>query len=389
MSTHLLVFFLIIATRAQEIHRGVGNNTWHLAFLDQCVLSPTTTGRGVTIYIVDSGCDIAHNEFQDADIKSYNLEGPDFKGKIPDSLGSGTHMASLIAGRNLGVAKSARVSCIRAYNDTGKSTESDLLRGIDKALALHAARADPAVLVMTSQPDAKIEVTKWLCFAEDLNAIVIRDTCISPVRWYDEPKSVPYCAANLSDCKNNINRWLLKAHDAGLRVITSAGNNAGDACSYSPSRIPFGLKFGALDSTGSIWSRSNTGPCVDFYAPGVNVTGAWNTGADDYRSDRAKTSTAAALGAAVVARLLEDRPEATTEDLREQLRAASKPEAAGKEKIRALKIPCLPTPNPSPSPSPPPAESCSAGSVGLILGRAAVVALGDSWVSGFKAKGLV
>jgi len=68
----------------------------------------------------------------------------------------------------------------------------------------------------------------------------------------------------------------------------AAGNNNGNACNFSPAAAPDAVTVGATDvgdhgdgSQIDIRSYfSNIGNCVDVFAPGTGITGAWIGGPD-------------------------------------------------------------------------------------------------------------
>lgn len=69
------------------------------------------------------------------------------------------------------------------------------------------------------------------------------------------------------------------ASAAGMHIVTSAGNDATDACLFTPSSSGgpngFALTVGSIDASSLISSWSNTGSCVDVYAPGEVIVSAW------------------------------------------------------------------------------------------------------------------
>ncbi|KAF3930982.1 Cerevisin [Dactylellina cionopaga] len=112
------------------------------------------------------------------------------------------------------------------------------------------------------------------------------------------------------------------AVDAGIHVVVSAGNHNKDACDYAPAglqeRIPEMIVVGATgkkELTGDknapgvneISGYSNTGRCVDIYAPGsaINAPGI----NDGYLDSVSGTSAAAPLVAGVIAELMVRRSE--------------------------------------------------------------------------------
>jgi cerevisin len=59
---------------------------------------------------------------------------------------------------------------------------------------------------------------------------------------------------------------------AGVHVSVAAGNEREDACLSSPSSAKLALTVGATDVRDTLALFSNTGPCVDGLAPGVDVS---------------------------------------------------------------------------------------------------------------------
>ena len=64
---------------------------------------------------------------------------------------------------------------------------------------------------------------------------------------------------------------------SGVHVVVAAGNNNGHAEEKSPARVEEAITVGASDIKDARASFSNFGSVVDVFAPGVNVTSAWNT----------------------------------------------------------------------------------------------------------------
>ena len=56
---------------------------------------------------------------------------------------------------------------------------------------------------------------------------------------------------------------------------TATPSGAAHACNYSPARVPAAMTISATDSTDKKASWANYGNCVDWFAPGVNITSAW------------------------------------------------------------------------------------------------------------------
>ncbi|HTH06140.1 MAG TPA: S8 family peptidase, partial [Ilumatobacteraceae bacterium] len=141
-----------------------------------------------------------------------------------DCAGHGTHVAGTIGSNTFGVAKAVTIVPIRVMNCQGKGFILSILAGIDWAVGQHGS--GPAVL----------------------NASIGSDG-LDPL-WNDGVD------------------WLI---DDGITFVTSAGNDAANACSFNPGANPDAITVGSTDIDDELSSYSNTGSCVDVFAPGRQI----------------------------------------------------------------------------------------------------------------------
>ncbi|MFE1959421.1 S8 family peptidase [Streptomyces sp. NPDC059479] len=207
--------------------------SWGLDRIDQAALPlnqqytyPDTAGQGTTVFVIDTGVRITHQDFGGR--ASYGYDAVDGDNTAQDGNGHGTHVAANVAGNVYGVAKKARIVGVRVLNNAGSGTTAGVIAGIDWVTQNHSG---PSVANMSLGGGA--------------NAAL--DTAV----------------------QNSIN--------SGVTYAVAAGNNGLNAQNYSPARVADAITVGATTSTDARASYSNYGTRVDLFAPGSAITSAWNT----------------------------------------------------------------------------------------------------------------
>jgi len=243
--------------------------------LDGTYYASATGGAGVDAYVMDTGVFKEHIEFRPARA----IDG--FKAEqswlFADANGHGTHVSSTICGNLYGVAKKCRIINVKVLGDNGSGQWSGIIAGVDYVITNSQEQKNPSVINLSLGGGKMVSVN------EAVDAAVV----------------------------------------AGVNVAVAAGNSNDDACRYSPASAPLALTVGSTDvgSIGGVQkdvrsSFSNFGTCVDVFAPGSNIKGAW-IGNTDATRVISGTSMASPHVAGAIALLLGDEPKLTTKEVSE------------------------------------------------------------------------
>lgn len=201
-----------------------------------------TTKSVPEVYVVDSGINWSHPEFED-------LEHEDFWkvssfDTFTDFQSHGTRVASCIAGKNIGIARNIKLHSVKIIEPNFMPTLLDLGNALDAILA--RATANPNV------------------------------TRIVNVSWFVDE-----------------NAWLERKFqallDAGVTVVASAGNTGIDISTTTPAGMTGVITVGSIDkydipsgfnsiAPSDSGLTTNYGLMLDIFAPGESVVVARNDG---------------------------------------------------------------------------------------------------------------
>ncbi|GAB2941083.1 hypothetical protein GCM10027280_31930 [Micromonospora polyrhachis] len=240
------------------------NPPWGLDRIDQhnlplsATYNYTSTGSGVTAYIIDTGIHISHTDFGGRAIHGY--DAVDNSLPAADCNGHGTHVAGTVGGTRYGVAKQVRLVGVRVLNCSGSGTNAGVIAGVNWVTSNHGA-GQPAVANMS--------------LGGGLNT--------------------------------SLNNAVANSIRDGVSYAVAAGNSNANACNYSPASVATALTVGATQSNDARASFSNWGTCLDLFAPGVSVLSAWYT-SNTATNTISGTSMAAPHVAGAAARVLQNNP---------------------------------------------------------------------------------
>ncbi|MFF3018765.1 S8 family serine peptidase [Streptomyces sp. NPDC057939] len=252
--------------------------SWGLDRIDQTAKEgdkkydyPDKAGEGVTAYVIDTGIRVTHEDFGGR--ATHGFDAIDNDDSADDGNGHGTHVAGTVAGTAHGVAKKAKLVAVRVLDDNGSGTTEQVVAGIDWVTKNHSG---PSVANMSLGGGAD----------EALDEAVRR------------------------------------AVAAGVTFSVAAGNESSDAGQGSPSRVTEALTVASSTIDDAQSDFSNFGSVVDLYAPGSDITSAWND-SDTGTKTISGTSMAAPHVAGAAALYLSGHPSSTPAQTAAALTAAA------------------------------------------------------------------
>jgi serine protease AprX len=221
-------------------------------------------GDGVTIGFLDTGLDQLQGTSSGLGLSTdlfgndkfwgtYDAINNNISNYSNEENGHGTHVASIagnadydVYGKVYGVAPNAALVGIKAFDAEGKATYADVIRGIDWALQVK----------------------------DQINLRVLNMSFSGPARSYywEDP----------------LNQAVMKAWQAGIVVVASAGNSGPDPMTIGvPGNVPYIITVGAMTdnytasypSDDKVASFSAAGPTVEGFvkpeivAPGGHLSG--------------------------------------------------------------------------------------------------------------------
>jgi subtilisin family serine protease len=210
--------------------------TWNLA--------QTNFSKKPNLVIIDSGINFSHTEFQGLDTEDfYALDH--FNGDFRDDAGHGTGIASYACGTNIGVHQHLTLLNCKIFSATYKPNALDLSKALDAVYDRFVA--DPTIPMVVNM--------SWVV-----------------------------------NKNNYLEAKIQNMIDAGIAVVTAAGNKGMDVSLLTPAGMNSIITVGASDqddvaagfnnfSIADMGITTNYGLNVDIFAPGVDCIGA------DYRAN--------------------------------------------------------------------------------------------------------
>ncbi|KAJ9625691.1 proteinase B [Taxawa tesnikishii (nom. ined.)] len=195
-------------------------------------------GEGVDVYVIDTGTNIDHVDFEGR--ASWGKTIPQGDQDV-DGNGHGTHCSGTVGGKKYGVAKKAHIKAVKVLRSNGSGSMSDVVKGVEYAAESHLEQVEAA-------------------------------------KNGKGRKGFKGSTANMSlgGGKSTIlDQAVNAAVDAGIHFAVAAGNDNANSCNYSPAAAQKAVTVGASNLADERAFFSNYGKCNDIFAPGLNILSTW------------------------------------------------------------------------------------------------------------------
>lgn len=204
------------------------NPVWGLDRIDQKpnvlnakYYSTSTGGADADVYVVDTGIDVTHPEFE-----GRAVWGGNFVDTVNTDCNShGTHVAGTVGSKTYGVSKRVRLVAVKVLDCSGGGSFSGVLKGLEFVANSAKTSKRPSIINMS----------------------------------LGGPKS------------SATDRAIANLEAAGVSVVVAAGNENADACNVSPASNVLAVSVGATTKQNTKAGFSNWGKCVTILAPGAQI----------------------------------------------------------------------------------------------------------------------
>ncbi|KAL3758810.1 hypothetical protein ACHAWU_001382 [Discostella pseudostelligera] len=265
----------LFTSQAVSVSASVTAKSWGLDRVDQCSLplnnlATKQSATGVRVFILDTGVQSTHQEFTGM-ISTANAWTA-YTDPFTDEYGHGTHVAGTACGLNYGVASNCVICPVQVLSSTGSGFNSDVIAGINFVVGKCKGAAFRCVINMSLG----------------------------------------------SGTNSQLNAAVNGAVSNGVVVVVAAGNDAKDACNYSPASAADAITVGSTTDKDEKSPFSNIGNCVDVYAPGsdiISASSSSNTGSKTLSG----TSMASPHVAGMAAAILSQNPSLTPKQVRDSI----------------------------------------------------------------------
>jgi len=196
--------------------------------LNQLYSYDGTAGAGTAAYIIDTGIS-EHVDYSGRWSWGANYVGDNIN---YDCNGHGTHVAGTVGGTAYGIAKSVSLIAVKVLGCGGSGAWDGVISGINYVTNQHTASMNKQTVANMSLGGSRVD---------------------------------------------SVNAALDASSAAGVIHVVASGNNAFDACYFSPASASTAIAVNSCNRNDQFSSFSNRGTCTHITAPGEAIVSTYNT----------------------------------------------------------------------------------------------------------------
>lgn len=197
---------------------------WNIKLFDIQKAWRFSKGAGVVVAVLDTGCDLLHEDLADSFVPGYNFV--DNSTTPIDKNGHGTHVAGTIAASDnnrgiVGIAPEAKIMPLKCLGDNGAGS------------------------------------SRWIA---------------SAIRYAaDNGADIISMSLGMGSVSNAIESAMKHAKSKGCLIFSAAGNSGNNVDVQFPANSSYTISIGAVDKKLHVCNFSCSGETLDFLAPGQDI----------------------------------------------------------------------------------------------------------------------
>lgn len=252
------------------VSRSISNDSYPYDQSGSCHLNKDLI---IDTYVIDTGIDIKHPEFEGRAKWAANFIDDEDK----DCNSHGTHCAGLVGSKTYGVCKDANLFAVKVLNCDGAGSTTSVIKGIEYAYKQHLENYEKS----GGKTRSVVSMSLGGGFSRALN-MAVKETLKHPSFYF----------------------------------AAAAGNEDNDACKTSPASVKEIFTVMASDKYDKRAYFSNWGKCADIYSPGVDI---YSTVPGDRVAKYSGTSMATPILAGVLNHYIDQNPTLNMQDLKKKV----------------------------------------------------------------------
>jgi subtilisin family serine protease len=163
---------------------------------------------------------------------------------------------------------------VRCISCDGSGQASDVIAALDWLAGNVKLPAIASMSLGANQPDSVLDAATTTILGLGVTVVTAAGNYNNGALFNSGLLQEHACARDAGRDPASPEGLVMSAQERRASEAALCGVGSADACGISPGKVPGAITVAATDSSDVRWDYSNYGPCVDLYAPGVQVRSA-------------------------------------------------------------------------------------------------------------------